>query len=94
MGLKHGLTLRRRDTSEDSEGCDASGASPKGGTPSGHRRSLRKNPSTNGRHRRPPRRAAGPSGNSPAVRSDIFKINNLQGMAGCGIKTEPRLVVS
>ncbi|EIE27806.1 hypothetical protein COCSUDRAFT_39376 [Coccomyxa subellipsoidea C-169] len=56
----------RRDTSEDSEGGDAMGASPKGGTPSGHRRSLRKNPSTNGRHRRPPRRAAGPSGNSPA----------------------------
>ncbi|KAK9917864.1 hypothetical protein WJX75_009040 [Coccomyxa subellipsoidea] len=56
----------RRETSEDSEGGDASGASPKGGTTDGHRRPLRKTPSANSRHRRPPRRGAGPSASSPA----------------------------
>lgn len=58
----------RRDTSEDSEGGEVSGASPKGGgTTDGHHRPLRKTSSAIGRHRRPPRRSAAPRGTSPAV---------------------------
>lgn len=72
--------MGRRETSEDSEGGDASGASPKGGTADGHRRPLRKTSSANSRHRRPPRRGAGPSASSPAVHSSLLTSHCCQRM--------------
>ena len=48
----------RRDTSEESEGGEASGSSPTAGQRAGRPKTLRKTPSSRSRHKRPPVRAA------------------------------------
>ena len=48
----------RRDTSEESEGGEASGSSPTAGQRAGRPKTLRKTPSSRSRHKRPPVRLA------------------------------------